>query len=261
MIDDRIAAAYQHVTLDDSSAARIWSALEQALPPGKEDHPVKIIRKPLRVALIAALLSLLMIGTAYAAFGRPRWTGTRPGGDVAEYTDLAARGRVEKTVGYPFRAVEHFQNGYVFRKMRVAGEAIFDEAYNVLQEYDSVHLYYEKQGAPGLTVSVSPVLDLPDRGEAPAPGGTRTVEGIEVRFSRDHYRLVPEDYEKTEADLAAEAAGHYYISFGADEEAEYDFSFASFTLDGAEYTLMADGALDEETLFAMAGELIAAGPG
>ena len=40
---------------------------------------------------------------------------------------------------------------------------------------------------------------------------------MDVRLSHDRYRLVPEDYEKTEADLAAEAAGHFYISFGADE--------------------------------------------
>ena len=38
---------------------------------------------------------------------------------------------------------------------------------------------------------------------------------------------------------------------------EYDYSFASFTLGGAEYTIMADEPLDAETLYAMAGEILA----
>ena len=37
MIDERIAEAYRGVALDEDSAARIWSALERELPPGKEN--------------------------------------------------------------------------------------------------------------------------------------------------------------------------------------------------------------------------------
>ena len=98
MIDERIAGAYRRVALDEDSAARIWSALERELPPGKENRPVKTMRNPLRVALIAAVLSVLMIGTAYAAFAVPRWTGTWPWGGEAEYSELTALGRVEKAV-------------------------------------------------------------------------------------------------------------------------------------------------------------------
>ena len=92
------------------------------------------------------------------------------------------------------------------------------------------------------------------------PTGTRTVDGVELRYSRDHFKFVPEDYEKTGADLTAEKAGHYYISFGADVIMESEFAFVEFTLDGVEYTLM-DSAADgdsEETLCQMATEIIAA---
>ena len=257
MIDERIAGAYRGVALDEDSAARIWSALERELPPGKENRPVKTMRNPLRVALIAAVLSVLMIGTACAAFAVPRWTGTWPRGGEAEYSELTALGRVEKTVGYPVKAVERFENGYAFKRMRVDGEAVFDEDNSVLREYYGVHLYYEKPGAPELSVSVSPVLELPGGAQPPEPSETRTVGGTPVRCSFDHYKIVPEDYEKTGADLAAEKAGHFYISFGSDAVKEYDYSFASFTLGGAEYTIMADEPLDAETLYAMAGEILA----
>lgn len=257
MIDERIADAYRGVTLDKDSAARIWSALERELPPGKENRPVKTMRNPLRVALIAAVLSVLMIGTAYAAFAVPRWTGTWRRGGEAEYTELAALGQVEKTVGYPVAAVQEFENGYVFQRMRVDGEAVFAEDNSVLREYYGVHLYYEKPGAPGLSVSVSPELELPGGAQPPEPSETRIVGGTEVRCSFDRYKIVPENYEKTEADLAAEKAGHFYISFGSDAVEEHDYSFASFTLGGAEYTIMADEPLDAETLYAMAGEILA----
>ena len=127
MIDERIADAYRGVTLDKDSAGRIWSALERELRPGKQNRPVKTMRNPLRVALIAAVLSVLMIGTAYAAFAVPRWTGTWRRGGEAEYTELAALGQVEKTVGYRVAAVQEFENGYVFQRMRVDGEAVFAE--------------------------------------------------------------------------------------------------------------------------------------
>ena len=79
-------------------------------------------------------------------------------------------------------------------------------------------------------------------------------------LSLDHYKVVPEDYEKTEADLAREAAGHYYISFGSDTIEEREMAFAVFTLHGADYTLMdmTANAGSVDTLFQMAGELIEA---
>ena len=79
-----------------------------------------------------------------------------------------------------------------------------------------------------------------------------------MRLSHDRYRLVPEDYEKTEADLAAEAAGHFYISFGADEIEERDLSSADFTLGEVNYVLLCFADVSFDELSALAAELIAA---
>ena len=68
----------------------------------------------------------------------------------------------------------------------------------------------------------------------------------------------PEDYEKTEEDLAAEEAGHYYVSFGADEIMEYDYTFAGFVLGDVEYTLFDRSGRDSAFLFPMAEEIISA---
>ena len=177
-----------------------------------------------------------------------------------EFNSLSALPKVVKTAGYPITAVEAFSNGYRFRQMNLDGEAAFDENNNVLQEYYGVMFSYEKAGSPDLTVNVSPVLDLVGAHEKPTPTGTRTISGVEVRFSRDHYKFVPEDYEKTEADRAAEKAGHYYISFGADAILESEYAFTSFELEGVNYSLMdtAANAASEEALYQMAAEIIAA---
>ncbi len=62
MPDDRIRRAYDRIELSGESSARILSALENA-SPGEETN-VKKMRKPLSVFVIAAVLAVLMMGTA-----------------------------------------------------------------------------------------------------------------------------------------------------------------------------------------------------
>jgi len=260
MPDKRFREAYDAVTLSNESAARIWAALESELLPREEKHSMKKLKNPVRIFVIAALIAVLMVGSAYAISGIASFTGTHAMRGTGEFTRLADLPKVEKTAGYPITALPQFSNGYVFQSMYLGGEAVYDESYTPLREYYSVNFTYAKPGARELTVHVSPVLNVDGAHEPPAPTGTRTIGGVSVRFSLDHYKLVPEDYEKTEADLAAEEAGHFYLSYGSDAVEEHEFAFVGFTLDGAEYVLM-DMAADsnsEEMLYAMAAELIAA---
>ena len=260
MSDKRIRAAYDKIVLDEESAARIWAKLEQELPPREEKRSMKKLKNPVRIFIVAALIAVLMIGSAYAISGMAAYTGTHRMQNTGEFTSLSALPKVEKIAGYPITAVPAFSNGYTFQSMYLGGEAVFDETNNPIREYYSVKFTYTKPGSRDLTVSVSPLLDTEGSHEPPAPTGTRVIGGVEVRFSRDHYKFVPEDYEKNEADRAAEEAGHFYISYGSDEVEEHDFAFVGFTLDNAEYALMdmAADAESEEALCTMAAELIAA---
>lgn len=232
--------------------------------------PERIQRSPERIvymkrkrivtfALAAALMLVLGI-SAFAIWGIPRFTGTHPMPKTAEYTSLSALPEIEKDVGYPVTVPEHFSNGYAFSMLRVDGEAVFGESYEVLKEYYSVHVTYTRDGEPDLSLSLSPVSEFESISEAHArtPSEQRTVSGVTVDLNRDHYKLVPEDYEKTEDDLAQEAAGHYYISFGSDQIEEREVAFADFTLDNVSYTLMDMAAKEAslDTLAQMAGEII-----
>ena len=232
--------------------------------------PERIQRSPERIvymkrkrivtfALAAALMLVLGI-SAFAIWGIPRFTGTHPMPKTAEYTSLSALPEIEKDVGYPVTVPEHFSNGYAFSMLRVDGEAVFGESYEVLKEYYSVHATYSRDGAPELILHLSPVLELESNSEAPVrtPSEQRTVSSVTVDLNRDHYKVVPEDYEKTEDDLAQEAVGHYYISFGSDQIEEREVASAEFKLDNVSYTLMDMNAKEAslDTLAQMAGEII-----
>ena len=232
--------------------------------------PERIQRSPERIvymkrkrivtfALAAALMLVLGI-SAFAIWGIPRFTGTHPMPKTAEYTSLSALPEIEKDVGYPVTVPERFSNGYAFSMLRVDGEAVFGESYEVLKEYYSVHVTYTRNGAPDLSLSLSPVLELESSSEAPVrtPSEQRTVSSVTVDLNCDHYKVVPEDYEKTEDDLAQEAAGHYYISFGSDQIEEREVASAEFKLDNVSYTLMDMAAKETslDTLAQMAGEII-----
>ncbi len=211
-------------------------------------------KRMISFALAAALILALGI-SAYAGFGvRSVVSHDMPGS--GEYTSLSQLERVEKTVGYEVTVPERFSNGYAFSLLRVRGEAVCDENNEVEKEYYGVHAEYARDGSPVRYLELEPVLG-PEQSE---PTELRMIGGVPVALSLDHYKIVPEDYRETEEDLAKEAAGHYYVSFGADSVAEYEIASAGFALDGVRYTLMdmaaAADTLDE--LARMAGELIAA---
>ena len=258
MTDKRIRAAYDTLWLDPKSAARMAAALETAAFPREENINMTKAKRPLRIFLIAAIISVLMIGSAYALSGTVHSIGTHYMRGEQEYASLTDLPKAVKAVGYPITAVEEFTDGYRFTSLHIGGEAAYDENNNVLKEYYSVMMNYEKAGAPELFVTVSPVLDLPGVSAPPTPTDTRSIDGVTVRYSRDHYKFVPPDYVLTEADKAAQAAGHYYVSYGSDGIEEYDYTFADFDLDQVHYNIMSMSPMDAETMYTMAGEIIAA---
>ena len=232
-------------------------------PERVQRSPERIVymkRKRIVTFALAAALMLVLGISAFAIWGIPRFTGTHPMPKTAEYTSLSALPEIEKDVGYPVTVPERFSNGYAFSMLRVDGEAVFGESYEVLKEYYSVNVTYTRDGAPELLLHLSPVLELESSSEAPVrtPSEQRTVSSVTVDLNCDHYKIVPEDYEKTEDDVAQEVAGHYYISFGSDQIEEREVAFADFTLDNVSYTLMDMAAKEAslDTLAQMAGEII-----
>lgn len=256
MTNKKLAASFDRIRLEPERAEQIWLRAESAYSAAA--HPTVTRRKKLlRVALIAALLSVFFITTAYAVSGAIRSTGTYPMTHNEDYRSLRDLPKAEKILGYP-TTVPEYLGGYRFRSMRIGGEAVFDENNAVLQPFYGLHVQYEAPGKKPLFLDLTPVLELPASSGKPEATEARSIEGIELRYSRDHYKIVPEDYQKTAADLAAETAGHFYISYGAEAIEEKDYEFVDFILDGVNYVLMDQNGDGPEALFQMAADVIAA---
>ena len=258
MPDKRFVDAYDRIKLDPERADRIWSRIEQELLPGKENEQTMKTGKTLRIVLIAAVISVLLITSAYAVSGTVRGTVSHWMKDTGTYDTLDAIPKIEKITGYPITAPEEFTNGYRFRTLNIGGEAAYGDDYEILEEYYGVMITYEQDGEQDLTLNLKPVLDHLVEGKSREPSGTKEIDGVEVRFNRDHFKFVPEDYVKSENDLAAEKDHHYFISYGSDSIEEHDYTFAGFVLGEVEYLFFDQSGRDAEFLYDMAAEVIAA---
>ena len=133
----------------------------------------------------------------------------------------------------------------------------YDEDYNILKEYYGVNATYRAPNGAEMMLSLSPVSDNANSQEARAASSGCVVGETAIKIYRDHYKFVPEAYEKTPEDIAAEAGGHYYISFGADKIEERDIVSADVVLNDVNYTFYFDNAAEcsDEMLIQMASEL------
>lgn len=232
-------------------------------PRVMQDSPERIVfmkKKRIITFALAAVLMLALGISAYAIWGIPKWTATHNMENTGEYTSLNELPEVERIVGYDVCLVDRFTNGFIFSKLRLNGLADYDEDYNILKEYYGVNATYRTANGAEMMLSLSPVSDNANSQEARSASSGCVVGETEVKIYRDHYKFVPEDYEKTPEDLAAEAGGHYYISFGADQIEERDIVSADVVLNDVNYTFYFDNAAEcsDEMLFQMVSELLEA---
>ena len=228
-----------------------------------QSSPERIVHMKKKRIITFALAAALMLSlgiVAYAVAGIPRWTATHSMDNTGEYTSLSELPGVEKIVGYDICLVDRFTNGFAFSKLRVDGLADYDEDYNILKEYYGVNATYRTPNGAEMMLSLSPLSDNSNSQETRSASSERVIGETAVRIYRDHYKFVPEDYEKTPEDIASEAGGHYYISFGADRIEERDIVSADVVLNDVNYTFYFDNAAEcsDEMLFQMTSELLAA---
>ncbi len=240
--------------IDDAIVAEAYRPVTEAAS-GSPERIVHMSKKRIVTFALAAALILTLGTAAYAIFG-VRSVGTHEMPKTGEYTSLSELKQVEKTVGYDVTAPQSFSNGYAFSLLTVRGEAVYDENNAVEKEFYGVHADYTKPGSPDRYLDLNPALGA----EQPEPTELHTIDGVPVRLSLDHYKIVPKDYQETEEDIAREADGHYFISWGSESVMEFDMASAGFEINGVEYMLTdmaaTEGTLDE--LAQMAAELITA---
>ena len=201
----------------------------------------------MRICLIAVAAAFLL-GTTAFAISDGGWFSFRE----KEYSTLPTEQQFAEDVGYEPVLIECFENGYsyssgsVMDNREIEGEELSEEGFK------SAAFVYEKDGDLlffNQEKSNSPVNNFGSL--------YKSVEGIELWYYSYTNKLVPEDYEPTEADKAAEESGELIISYGPEEISVIEVCSLSWVDDGINYSLMQmDGKLSPQELCRMAEEII-----
>ena len=222
--------------------------------PDKENQTMKSKRRTRIFILAAALICLLSI-TAYAA-GLLNIQSYQSGSSniFDKYSEI---NKALAQAGLQADIPESFANGFRFQSAKVQDVDAMDENGEQVLTFKELIVYYKDEQGQMLALCLRGNLEELPKDER-TPAGVKTAGGVELKFYRDIYRFVPEDYQLSEEETKwVDQPGHY-VSYGADEVQEKIASFLLWTENGINYSLMNLGfdAFEADTLFMMAEEMI-----
>ena len=201
----------------------------------------------MRICLIA-IAAAFLLGTTAFAISDGGWFSFRE----KTYPSLPTEQQYVEDLGHEPVLIESFENGYSYRSGAVIDTQNTDEQTPTKDGFKSAVFIYEKDG--------DELHFCQDKGEHSVNSfGSlfKTVGDTELWYYSYTNKLVPEDYEPTEEDKAAEASGELIISYGPEEISVIEVCSLSWVNDGINYSLMQmDGKLSPQELCRMAEEII-----
>ena len=237
---------------------RVRSVLS-ALPEQEEMTMKKAYRVKRIGALAAAAVLVLSIGVAAAnnlGFIRTDSKNSRALKDPAAVVEVLEHGEVEG-IGANAKFLEAYSNGFAFAAASLDGVEARGNEDPTVYSYQSVEVRYTR-GSAAVDVDISPLLP----GINDAFSGTAVdCGGVTLYAQERDYLVVPPDYEKTPAELEAEAAGTLMFSYddGLDAPQAAHQCYVSWLQDGMRYSVSTmDGLTELDELISMARELIGA---
>jgi len=204
--------------------------------------------KIISVVAIAAVLACLT--TAFAAGGLGGWHSHYS----SEFDNVYDNAPIAEKLGFAPVLIDEFENGYRFVDGKIADNEITDEDGSIKEEFRSAFMTYARDDDEvWFSQDRSDSVNV-DKGEL-----MDTVDGTDIYYYGYTNKLVPEDYEMTEEDRAAEESGELVFSWGSDGVAVMEVQSVQWKADGVAYMLMQmDGELTAAELTAMAEEAIRA---
>lgn len=212
----------------------------------------KSFMKSKKKLAIIAIAATLVLGSAVFASGffAKRWQSTSS--YEPSYTTLPSKDEVKKDVGYDVVLTDCFENGYAFKSGRVIDNNITDESGNSMEKYKSVSFTYEKDNDKLYFSQEKFSADTEMSGNV-----ISTIKGTDIYYFSYTNKLVPSNYELTEADKKAKESGELVFSYGSSNVELKKVQSISFEKDGHFYQLMQiDGKLSKNELANMAKEII-----
>lgn len=214
-------------------------------------------RLTFRTVLVAAIIMSLAV-TVYASDGQIIKTlaDTWWSKSYSSFQDLD---RAAEQAGFEMDAKEKFDNGYAFQRMEVQEVRGLDGDRNERLRYKELYIDYRNPQGQAIFLAACP--DLQElQSSAPPAKQARKIGEITIEYRESRYKLLPAEKEGklTEEEQLWQQQPGNYISYGADEAHERIITSVTWVKDGIFYHLLdLDAQANADTLFAMAGELIA----
>lgn len=208
----------------------------------KKDRKVIRMKKKIFLVLAATLacgVTAIAAGKAVGLVGHSN--------AFSEFTE--ADEIKNKDVGFDFKHVESFQNGYKFVDGHTSDTSAVDDNGVSVEDYKNINLSYE--GEKGKLYFIANDYSENDG----------TEDGV-ISAKTDCYKYIPDGYEMTEQDIEYQESGKYIFSTGdADMEVTVvNINFVTWHEDGVNYTLMQygnQGSLTLDEMTEMAQEIMA----
>jgi hypothetical protein len=238
------------IEVSEDLKQKIDNEIEEQLK--KEKYKMKKMNKK-KIVIVAFAACLFVSVNCFAAGKIKSLVGGTNKNDIVK--DFSKFDQEEKKLGYDVKAVGKFANGYFFQEMSVDNVNALDEAGNKIVDYKNMNITYQNAGKD---LALSIWKEIPSV-EAQTPTETRQINDINIEYSLDTYKFVPEHYQLTEEDNANVEKGHYYITFGSDKDEVkvQQVSSLSWEDEGVNYLLQQfDRELTIDELTDMASEII-----
>ena len=225
--------------------------VNQTLDSAYTERKTVIMKSKKKTACIALAATLALSVTAFAANGLvSNWFSSSS--SFADYKTLPTAQQVKKDIGYTPILIDGFANGYTFQDGNIVSNNLTDENGNSIEKFKSVSFDYEKDG--------DIVIFTQDKFNSQtelAGSVAKTVGDTDIYYYSYTNKVVPADYELTEADKTAEANGDLVFSYGSAEVEMNEVQSATFVKDGMQYQLLQiNGKLSGDELIRMAEELV-----
>lgn len=172
---------------------------------------------------------------------------------IPDYTSLPTSQQMIEDIGYSAPLIETFENGYTFKDCSIVKNALKDDSNNTVEKFKSLSLRYKK-GENTVDLSMEKFnSEMPQTDSPVAKNGD-----TDIYANSFVHKIVPENYVKTDEELAAESRGELAFAYdGENHIVESNFKSVSWKKDDISYNLMQqNGELSVDELIEMANEII-----
>ena len=233
--------------LKNSMAAPFCDGMEEYIMKKAAESKRSINFKKV-IAGVAVAATFLLGSTAFASGVLTGWFSYSD----KEYTTMPSEQECIQDVGYAPVLIQEFDNGYSYATGYAVNNERADEKTGLVDEFKSAMFEYEKDG--------DIVYFWQEKYDGLQNYGTLidSFAGVEIYYTGYMNKIVPEDYEMTEADKEAEENGDLVFTWGSDSVQTREVKSLQWIKNGVGFNLLQTGGkLTVDELVCMAKEAIA----